>query len=197
MKKLTKSQLATISRRLDNIFDLATEEEVKAGLCWYETANEFCVKTAAKYGTTPEIVAGVVSALSPRNNWRQNLKDAETVLAAVYCGVSAQDVKVCTFNTNKFKAFAIANGKQTITAESPKTFSFVGNVGHLDAARVTVDVWHLRACFGKTIRSSVGLLAYAQLERMTIRKATKMGITGYQLQAIIWLVTQRTFVGEK
>lgn len=192
MKKLTKHQLAKVSKNLDKYFNLATEEQIADGLLWYKDANTFCVETAKQFGITPSIVASVVSALSPRNKWKTNLRDTISVLEAVSKGVGPNDIKVSTFHTNKFKAFAIANGQTEITNDSRKTYSFVCNVGQLDADRVTVDVWHLRACFDRTI-GALGKLAYDQLERLTISKAKKLGLKGYEYQAIVWVSAQSNF----
>jgi hypothetical protein len=193
MKKLTKSQLAKVSKNLDNCFNNATTEHIENGLLWYDQANEFCEEQSRKYNVSTFTVASIVSALSPRNKWKTNLKDTLTVLNAVNDNLHPLDVKVSTFHTNKFKAFALAKGSIYITNESRKTYSFVCNVGNLDPNRVTVDVWHLRACFNKTC-GSIGKLAYDQIEKLTISKAKKVGLKGYQYQAIIWNSIQSTFI---
>jgi hypothetical protein len=192
MKQLTKNQLANVSKNLDKYFNLATDEQIADGLLWYKEANTFCIDTAKQFNVSPSLVASIVSALSPRNKWKTNLKDTLTVLDAVSKGLGPNDVKVSTFHTNKFKAFALANGLTEITNDSRKTYAFVRNVGHLDSDRVTVDVWHLRACFDKTM-GAVGKLAYDQLERLTISKAKKLGLKGYEYQAIVWVSAQNNF----
>ena len=192
MKKLTVSQLRRVSGNLDRIFNLASEQNISEGMNWYKDANQFCINTATTFGLTSQTVAAVVSALSPRNKWRTNLKDTITVLTAVRDGISPEATKVSTFHCNKFKAFALAQGTTEITDDSRKTFSFVKNVGLLDENRVTVDVWHLRACFNKT-KGSIGKIAYDQLESLTLKKAKKLGIKGYEYQAIIWGSIQDNF----
>lgn len=192
MRKLTKNQLAKVSKNLDYYFNLATNEQINEGLNWYKNANQFCKDQQEIFGIGSDVVASVVSALSPRNKWLTNLKDTVTVLNAVKNGLGPTDIKVSTFHTNKFKAFALALGTVKITNESRKTYSFVCNVGNLDEARATVDVWHLRACFNQTI-GALGQLAYDQLERLTISKAKKLGLKGFEYQAIIWASVQSNF----
>jgi hypothetical protein len=192
MRKLTNNQLLNVSKNLDKYFNLATDEQIADGLNWYKDANLFCIETAKQFGTTSSLVASIVSALSPRNRWSQNLKDTITVLKAVKNNLGPTDIKVCTFHTNKFKAFALANGQTDITNDSRKTYAFVRNVGQLDADRVTIDVWHLRACFGQNM-GAIGKLAYDQLEALTIKKAKKLGLKGYQYQAILWCSIQTNF----
>jgi len=192
MKKLTKNQLAKVSKNLDHYFNLATDQQINEGLQWYKKANQFCKDQEQIFGIGSDVVASIVSALSPRNKWLTNLKDTVTVLNAVKNGLSPTDIKVSTFHTNKFKAFALALGTVKITNESRKTYSFVCNVGNLDEDRATVDVWHLRACFNQTI-GALGQLAYDQLERLTISKAKKLGLKGFEYQAIIWASVQSNF----
>lgn len=193
MRKQTTNELRRISRNLDYFFNLATDEQIKDGKRWYKESNEFCQEVAKEYNTDPLKVASVVSALSPRNRWEQNLKDAKKVFQAISEGKEANDIKVCTFNKNKFKAFELAKGNIFITEDSPKTFNFVRNIAHLCPASVTVDIWHLRACLRqfKSIKdSNIGKAAYNQIKALTIKKAHKLGLTGFEYQAIIWITAQ-------
>tara|TARA_Y100000389_G_scaffold57971_1_gene53985 strand:+ start:7071 stop:7649 length:579 start_codon:yes stop_codon:yes gene_type:complete len=185
MKKLNRYQLNKISLSLDKWFNIATDEEIKNGRKWYADANQIIKEIANQFNTTEIIAASVLSALSPRNKWEQNIKDTIKVFQAIKDGKSAEQIKVCTFHTNKFKAFEIAKGNKTITKDSQKTFAFVNNIAHLDNNFVTIDVWHLRACFNKTM-GSCGRLAYEQIQKLTIKKADKLGLKGYEYQAIIW-----------
>tara|TARA_B110000285_G_scaffold230037_1_gene295887 strand:- start:44 stop:634 length:591 start_codon:yes stop_codon:yes gene_type:complete len=193
MKKLTKYQLSKISKNLDYFFNVATKQDIKNGLNWYKEANNKAVEISKKYDIDVYKVAQVISALSPRNKWSQNIKDADKVCEAFKIGLSPNDIKVCTFHTNKFKAFNILNNNVTITDKSLKTFNFVNNIAYLNNDFLTVDIWHLRACFNDKISiksASIGRIAYEQIKRLTIKKANKLGIKGFELQAIIWLSTQ-------
>ena len=193
MKKLTKYQLSKISKNLDYFFNVATKQDIKNGLSWYKDANSKAVEISKKYDIDVYKVAQVISALSPRNKWAQNIKDADKVCEAFKIGLSPNDIKVCTFHTNKFKAFNILNNNVTITDKSLKTFNFVNNIAYLNNDFLTVDIWHLRACFNDKISiksAAIGRIAYEQIKRLTIKKANKLGIKGFELQAIIWLSTQ-------
>jgi hypothetical protein len=193
MKKQSKYELRKISKNLDYFFNLATNEEITEGKEWYKLANQFCIDTAIDYNTTPLIVASVVSALSPRNKWQQNLKDTIKVFKAIEDGKSPEDIKVCTFHKNKFKAFELAKGKIYISEESPKTFNFVRNIAHLDPTSLTIDIWHIRASlkqFKSIGNAQIGKLAYNQIKALTIKKAQKLGLKGFEYQAILWLSAQ-------
>lgn len=186
MTALTKYQRSKVRINLRDIFNSATESDIIGGAKWYKGAHDICLKYATKYDTTTERVAQVMSALSPNNRWERNIIDTESVLKAVKAGATAEQVKVCTFHANKFKAFAIARGELSIGATSPKTFAFVRNIGALDDTKVTIDLWHLRACFGETIETGLTLKRYRELERITIQEAKKVGLKGYEFQAIVW-----------
>lgn len=193
MKQRKKAELRKISKNLDYFFNLASDEDIKQGKEWYKLANQFCVDTAKEYNVTPLQVASVVSALSPRNKWEQNLKDAKKVFQAIEDGKSPEAIKVCTFHKNKFKAFELAKGNIFITEDSPKTFNFVRNIAHLDPTALTIDIWHIRACLKqfKSIGSAqIGKIAYKQIKDLTIKKAQKLGLKGYEYQAILWLSVQ-------
>ena len=189
MKKLTPYELTKISRNLDYYFNKATKQEIKEGLSWYKDANNICKDIATKYNTTTLIAAQVISALSPRNKWDKNIKDSYKVFEAVRLYLHPEDIKVSTFHTNKFKAFNIIAKNVQITNKSLKTYNFVNNIALLSNEHLTIDIWHLRACFSRIIKidkANVGRVAYQQIKELTIKKANKLGIKGYELQAIIW-----------
>ena len=194
MKKLSKYKLNKISKNLDYFFNQANNKEINEGLQWYKNAHNFVIYTSNKYDLQPFRVASVVSALSPRNKWKQNLIDAEKVCEAFNLGLQPTDIKVCTFHTNKFKAFNILNSNTSITDKSLKTFNFVNNISYLCENSLTIDIWHLRACFNKVIKidnATIGRISYEQIKKLTINKAIKLGLKGYELQAIIWVTAQR------
>jgi len=194
MKKLSKYKLKKISNNLDHFFNIASDKEILAGQNWYKNANLEANKIAKKYDLDIYKVAQVISALSPRNKWEQNLKDADKVSEAFNLGLHPTDIKVCTFHSNKFKAFNILASNTIITINSLKTYNFVNNIAYLHNDYLTVDIWHLRACFNNMIKidsATVGKIAYQQIKDLTIKKANKLGLTGFEFQAIIWLSAQK------
>ena len=193
MKKLSKYKLKKISNNLDHFFNIASDQEILAGQNWYKNANLEANKIAKKYDLDIYKVAQVISALSPRNKWEQNLKDADKVSEAFNLGLHPTDIKVCTFHSNKFKAFNILANNLQITNNSLKTFNFVNNIAYLNNDFLTIDIWHLRACFNNMIKinnAAIGKIAYEQIKQLTLKKATKLGLKGFELQAILWLSAQ-------
>tara|TARA_R100001460_G_C3528960_1_gene173319 strand:- start:471 stop:1052 length:582 start_codon:yes stop_codon:yes gene_type:complete len=186
IKSLSPYQKRKIKKNLLEMYEKRTDQHTQEGMQWYKTANQICVDMGKQLDYDPAVVAQVISALSPRNKWEKNIIDTRTVLEAVNDGKSPEDVKVSTFHSNKNKAFEIARGERGIDQASPKTYSFVKNIAELDDSKVTIDVWHLRACFGKTIESGLTPLRYKQLEQLTLKCAEMVGVRGYEFQAIVW-----------
>tara|TARA_R110001632_G_scaffold94546_1_gene200516 strand:+ start:340 stop:951 length:612 start_codon:yes stop_codon:yes gene_type:complete len=200
MKKLSKYKLNKISKNLDYFFNIATKQDIKKGLCWYKNANKEANIIAKKYNLDIYKVSQVISALSPRNKWAQNIKDSNKLCEAYCLGLHPEDIKVCTFHTNKFKAFNILASNTEINFISLKTFNFVNNIAYLNNDFLTIDIWHLRACFFNDIKidnAAIGKLAYQQIKVLTIDKANKLGLKGFELQAIIWLSAQKIFINNR
>ena len=200
MKELSKYKLNKISRNLDFLFNLANNDEINDGLNWYKDANKEALKIANKYNLDVYEVSQVISALSPRNKWAQNLKDADNVCSAFVTGIKPTEIKVCTFHTNKFKAFAILENKVSISKNSLKTYNFVNNIAFLSPGHLTVDIWHLRGCFLNDIKigsASIGKIAYEQIKQLTLKKAQNLGFKGFEFQAILWIVTQKYFIAQR
>ena len=187
---LSNYKINKIKDNLRYFYSIADDDQIERGKAWYRDANQWCEKLAVQYGYPTYIVAEVLSALSPRNKWQRNKADAEAVLSAVRNNEPMESVKVCTFNNNKEKAFDIARLKTRIVHGSPKTYSFVQNIAYLHADFVTVDVWHMRACFDRMILPNLTDLRYGQIVKATKQVAAEFGLKGFEFQAIVWNVVR-------
>jgi hypothetical protein len=199
-----KTTLPTTSDRvirnnLEAWYAEASKANIKAGKRWYKEAQAFTKKLSKRYGIDSYKVAGVVSALSPNNKWERNKHDAEQVIKAYLDGKQPSDVKVCTYNNNKLKAFGIIRGDETITGKSPKTHSFAMNVGLCSPDHITIDKWHCRACLCKPqqgvteTQESPTSVQYRRVEAITAELAHKHKLKGYEFQAIIWLTIKQVW----
>lgn len=196
-KKLENLTLRQISKRLDLVFNMASKEQFRSGMEWYENAHDFLGDLSEWYLKPTLVVGHCCSALSPRNNWEKNKLDTITILEAEKKGISPEKVSVSTFHKNKFKSYNAARENLIIEPSSQKTYSFVRNMALLDEERVTIDIWALRACyFGTDIKiddAKISRIAYKQLEELFIRKAKILGMKGFQYQAILWVVMREGF----
>ena len=189
---VTKATDKAIEKNLRKWFELASDEQVDKGIDWYVDAKEFTRTLANEYGIDSYTVATVVSCLSPNNKWERNKIDADSVINAYSEGISPEEIKVCTYNANKFKAFRALDG-ELIAESAPKTHAFAMNVGLNSAEHITIDKWHLRAClFGpedgiKDCVESCTNVQYRRVEKITAKLAKEYGIKGFEFQAIIWV----------
>jgi hypothetical protein len=192
MKRLTKYNLNKIRKNLELFFLDATQQEYGKGLRWYYEAHDFCKDLSILYNINKYAVAGILSALSPRNKWEKNKLDVVTVLDALKHNLGPDQVKVSTFHSNKRKAFKIGLNETEITTTSPKTLNFLENVSNLSEEHVTIDVWYIRACFNKNLKNTViGRVAYEQIKQLTIELSGEYGVKPYEFQAVCWVVAQR------
>lgn len=186
---LSKYKLNKVKENLLHFYNEVKDDQdlVSQGEAWYLQANIWCERVAVNYGISTYKVASVLSALSPRNKWERNKVDAEAVIKTWRKGGSPNDIKVCTFTSNKQKAFDILNSVAEIEPKSLKTRAFLLNIAYLDTEAVTIDVWHLRACFDRMIvPKSLTPKIYDQLQKLTIKLAKERGLRGYEFQAIVW-----------
>ena len=200
MRSLKNISDKAIKSNLIKRLDKATEAEIKDGMKWYKEAQEHARFLSDTFNVSRKVAAGVISALSPNNKWERNKIDAFNLLQAVTEGKSPDDIKVCTYNANKIKAFAIAKGDAEILERSPKTFSFAMNVGELSAEHVTVDKWHMRACLTRSkkrvkTQEAPTSAQYKRVEKLTAQIAKARGLKGFELQAIVWVQIKNEWEG--
>ncbi len=199
MKTLKETTSNLIRRRLENWYKAANIDQLARGMEWYSDAQRYCTWLAQRYCLDPYTTACVISALSPHNKWERNKTDAANLIECWINGGSPEDVKVCTFNRNKQRAFDILNDGLGISKISPKTHAFAMNVGLLSEKHVTIDRWHLRACM-HSVNAEIDLSAnysltpkqYQRIEQLTASLADKYGVTAYQFQAVVWVVIRES-----
>ena len=199
MIRITDTTDRKIFNSLDRWIQHANPKQWKAGKVWYTEAQKWCQETAKLHGMDPYKVAGVLSSLSPNNKWARNKIDALKVINAHFHSLPEKSVKVCTYNANKLKAFAILADKVSLSEKSPKTHAFAMNVGLLSPDHITADKWHIRACL---VRPEQGVTEtaesctsaqYRRIEAVTVELARAYELKGYEAQAIIWCTIKDTW----
>lgn len=171
------------------VYEQATEIEKISGLNWYLLARAYCAEAAAKFNVPLDIAIAVLASLSPRNKWKQNLKDLVTVLQASSQGQGPESVRVGTFTKNKEKAFAILReNNPSLAYTSKKVRSFCHNIAYTESKEVTVDVHAFSIYMGK--RSEPWSLTDTDYDTIASAHkiaAKKVGLRPYELQAICWV----------
>ena len=167
---------------------------------WYSEAQKHCKLKAKQYGMTTYSYAEIVSITSVNNKWARNKIDAELCVTAYQAGFKPSDIKICTYNSNKEKAFRVLDKTQILGITSPKTHAFASNVGLNSPHHITIDKHHLRACVTKPsegvvpdVVTSCTAKQYRRIEAITAQLASEEGLKGYQYQAIIWLTIKENW----
>ena len=186
------------SSNILKVYKQSTDQDKSDGISWYRDALEFCETIALDYGMSVYVVAGVVTALSPRNKWDRNKQDALALIKAHANNDSIDDVKVCTFSANKNKAVTIiktcsAMDQVVYTLKGPKMIEFFNCiVGVVD---VCIDGHAFAIWEGERITlanvPSIGVKLRRVIKADYIKAAKKVKITPSELQAVTWCAWRR------
>jgi thermostable 8-oxoguanine DNA glycosylase len=174
----------------------STDDAIKReGALWYFEAAQVAAELGKAYEKTALQGAAVISALSPRNHWETNIKQAAEYLKAAKEGQKRP--KASTYGIQQRKAWEIAllddiQAQDTeliyrmLGTDAYKTKAFYRNITDpFESQDVTIDVWILRY-LGK---SDVNMTPkrYRTWSAIFRNAAEKIGILPHQLQATIWL----------
>lgn len=187
-KKRVVKRFPAATKNILAILGLATDEEKQGGLSWYQEAHDFCVAQAARFDLSLEIVAGIVSALSPATDWERNKSDSLQVLA------NNREHGYGTYGPNVEKAFKIrdvaAQARIDEFFAAPKTFNFYQNIVNPAAPEfVTIDRHALSVALGATrADKAVKITEYRELAKAYKDVAAKVGMLPQEVQAITWCV---------
>lgn len=133
---------------VNNILDAygkATRSEVAEGEKWYREAWDYCNYIAEGTKHTPETVAAVASAISPRLSWGNTVRYLPMVISAYDEGLT--EVREWPIMAVKYGrrevAKEILSGNHTRVYNGLKVESFFRNIVG-DVEPVTVDSWAVK-----------------------------------------------------
>ena len=119
---ISKENYKVTVGNIEKVFKSASQERIAETRKWYQNAQDFTKNVANKLNANDISrfkVSGVISAISPRNEWNKNKLDAENLCKEFASNKYYQlplfdadyhtllKTKVSTFNTNKSKAVKI------------------------------------------------------------------------------------------
>jgi len=169
-------------KTINKILDKTNAQQRHDGKIWYTKLNRYCRDLGAQYNEPTWKVTAIMSALSPRTRFKNNVHDTEQILRH---GKNAK-LKSPLF---KKKAFAIYdatcyNEVRALFKEKTgrKTLSFWENL-MLVGNRTTIDV-HMIRHLG--IEGSLTDKKYREAEKAIQDYAKKINVKAYDLQAILW-----------
>lgn len=178
------------AKNIIQVFEDAPTDLKEQGRLWYPRARKWCRVRADMYDRSVRTVAGVVSALSPRNRWERNLIDADQVLYAYHNGLSMPWLKCATFSQNVHKAWDILWKDDPSLAEtSPKTRAFLDCIENEDTSAVVVDVWAYRVAHGNPDLKAKGFTEkqYQVYEECYREAASELSEPVHEVQAVTWV----------
>lgn len=196
---ISNIKLNDATKRIIKHLGRATPQELHDGMEWYDDAMAFAQLLSDTFSITRVMAAAIISALSPNNKWPRNKVDAWTLCQAYADGKGIDSFKVCTYNSNKVKAWGIRSGTVAITKDSPKTYAFALNVGDRNESVVTLDKWMARAFSTTSLkpRKTPETFTPKQYERFQthfVNVALRLGYKPYELQAIVWVVMRNRWL---
>ncbi len=167
-------------------YNSASNEQLKDGETWYERAyNEALLLSQVFEIPLPKVV-GIISALSPNNKWKRNLKDAWNLLETPLI-----TTKCCTYTKQRQKALDILNGSGREAEildilNGTKTRNFFTNILYYkDSQSVTVDTWAYRS-----VDLEPKMKHYVDIQTAYQNVAKQLNLVPHQLQAVVWGVVR-------
>lgn len=165
---------------------------------WYFEVNDYC-KTLSEYYNVPLIkVAGILSALSPNNTFRSNVKSLERFLR------TSGNCKVTTFGNQKKKAQRILDASEAITEDEImdmlgkglKTRAFFHNIYKpMTSQMVTVDLWMIRWAKQNKLIPEKGVLTdkrYRNIEKAVVQYSKELNMLPSEFQAGVWVEIRKS-----
>lgn len=180
-----------MTRRILRHWRAASADELAEGLGWYARAGDLADALAAGAPITRAQACGVIAALSPRQQWAQNVAGAVALVDALARGETVAPV-VGGLPDNRRKAWAILTtpGADPLdyfdARTAPKTRAFYLNIMG-DADAVTVDVWAARAAEGRRNDQGPTGGRYDRIAAAYRAAAARVGHSPRDLQAAVWV----------
>lgn len=183
---------------VDNIwamYNTATDKEKRDGNQWYALALEQAQSLATDTKLDLKVVIGVISAVSPRNNWTKNMVDASNMCRAFVSGWNPFDVTVSTFDSFKQTAVDILESGDPSLLSGVKRLAFARTISDPDGSEVCIDghAYNVyvgyRAVSDKSVR--VTSARFARAAGAYAEVADELGLLPNQVQATTWLAWKR------
>lgn len=190
----------TALRNIRNVYSLATADEIKSGLAWYDGAHAHACELSSLYGIPLQAAAEILAALSPNVRWGRNVADAYTLCGVLAAGGAIESIRINTYPANRAKAGAIFNAAvaglpYAGILSGPKVTRFAKTIETpWESHGITVDVHAFSVASGKRFTTKdvvIGTVNYHTCERAYLTVGAELGIAGHQVQAITWTVWKR------
>jgi hypothetical protein len=181
------------------VYEQATADEISHGMQWYSLAQQNA-RAIADHNEIPlRVAVGVIAALSPTNEWNQNLIDASNFCKTFVDGGYYEDVKASTYKKMWEKAWKIlstvpqSDNEVLAILNGPKISDFFLCILGYDVCVIDGHAWCIANADRRRMQEvpNIGKKARLELQEAYARAAKKAGIKPYQMQAITWVAWKR------
>lgn len=181
------------------VYKQATVEEITNGMQWYALAKEDAQFMADHCEIPLRVAVGVIAALSPTNDWDQNLVDAAMFCETFVTGGYYEDVKASTYKKMWEKAWKIlssvpqSDDDVATILNGPKITDFFRCILGYDVCVIDGHAWCIANADRRVMQEvpSIGKKLRKELQDAYAKAAKKAGIKPYQMQAITWVAWKR------
>ena len=178
------------ANRIRKWYNKATPAQTIDGMRWYNEAHSLAAELAARHGVSIIQAAQVISVLSPKKKWESNRREAVAIFCEHFTGEKPALGYFATKATIA-ECHSIIAGEFLIPIKRVKTYSFADNIAYPNTSReITIDRHALRVAYDDITPAidKVGINAYKYARQAYQQVADSLGIKGYQLQAVCWIV---------
>lgn len=190
-----------------SVYRAAEPVEYQDGRAWYATARAELAAMARRYHSTLNIAAAACARMSPQVAWRDNLEATRAVLSAAYHRESeplvatvypynlsaAMDIARARFNGGNVREVIREHLAPLKGKPRPKISAFYDNLARANSAAVTIDAWAIRIWLGDCAAPAMTATPkqIARIAKDYRAAANRIGLRGYELQAVTWVAAHR------
>jgi hypothetical protein len=187
------------TRNILKVFAQCTDAEFQHGMRWYSDAETAGQNIADKYQLPLHVVIGVIAALSPTNEYGQNIRNADTMCRIFVDGGYVEDTKPSTYHPMRDKAWSILQTMPhniddvAFILNGPKITDFAYCIMGEDVCVIDGHAWCIANNDRRTMQKvpNIGKKLRAELQECYRRAGKKHGMTAYQMQAATWVAWKR------
>lgn len=119
-------------KNLFRVWQSAWPSEIEYGRTAYQGYKNTLTQLADRHTVPVYKAVGVFAALSPNNEYRSNMMDADNLISGWKCGKSEPEISVHTYGLNRSKAWRILQGEDPakVLPDKSKTYNFYHNILH-------------------------------------------------------------------
>lgn len=180
-----------VQENISLVYDQSTWEMFGQAARWYPTAQKYVIDFAEEFGKSEQVVAGIISVLSPQKSWEDNL-----VLSYEFLDTKGKRCRHIGQQADKArKIYKYKGDDLTYIAgiiRGMKTTNFFYNIlNPEDENWVTLDVHMCQLMTGNMDYKVATDVQYAFLKEQFINFSLENMVVASTMQALLWLTWKK------